>query len=516
MPFGSIGFSSQSGALGLALLEAAGARGLGLSAFVSIGNKADVSSNDLLEWWEDDEATEPRPALPRVVRQPAQVRAPRAPRRPLEADPRDEERPHAQPARARRARTPPRSPARRPRSTRSSARPASCAPRRSRSCSTSAALLSRQPLPRGRRVAVLTNAGGLGILCADACEAAGLDAAGALATRRVPALRAFLPAAGERREPGRHARLGDRGRLRARACRSLLADPRVDAVIVLFVPPVSAGAGEVADAICERAAEGAEKPVLAVAARAPRRSRRGDGVRRLPLSRSRRPARSAAPPSAPTGCAGPAGVVPELDGIDRRPPPSVVAARSRRGDDVWLEPDEARAAARGVRRPARPAARRRRRRRRPSAAARELGFPVVVKSAAAGAHKTESGGVALDLARRGRRAPRPPTRIGCPVIVQPMLRGGAELLAGLVQDPLFGPLVAFGPGGVLAELIGEARSGSRRSPTSTPTSSSRPARPAGSSPASAARRPPTPPRSPTSCTGSRGSPRSCPRSPSST
>ena len=54
---GSIGFSSQSGALGLALLEAADARGIGLSAFVSIGNKADVSSNDLLERWEDDEST---------------------------------------------------------------------------------------------------------------------------------------------------------------------------------------------------------------------------------------------------------------------------------------------------------------------------------------------------------------------------------------------------------------------------------------------------------------------------
>src|SRR5207342_1695180 len=57
LPFGNIAFSSQSGALGLALLEAASGRGLGLSAFVSIGNKADVSSNDLLEWWEDDEAT---------------------------------------------------------------------------------------------------------------------------------------------------------------------------------------------------------------------------------------------------------------------------------------------------------------------------------------------------------------------------------------------------------------------------------------------------------------------------
>jgi len=57
-PPGNIGFSSQSGALGLALLEAAVTRGLGLSAFVSIGNKADVSSNDLLEWWEEDPETD--------------------------------------------------------------------------------------------------------------------------------------------------------------------------------------------------------------------------------------------------------------------------------------------------------------------------------------------------------------------------------------------------------------------------------------------------------------------------
>ena len=58
LPAGRIGFSSQSGALGLALLEKASERSLGFSAFVSIGNKADVSSNDLLEWWEDDERTD--------------------------------------------------------------------------------------------------------------------------------------------------------------------------------------------------------------------------------------------------------------------------------------------------------------------------------------------------------------------------------------------------------------------------------------------------------------------------
>jgi acyl-CoA synthetase (NDP forming) len=87
--------------------------------------------------------------------------------------------------------------------------------------------------------------------------------------------------------------------------------------------------------------------------------------------------------------------------------------------------------------------------------ARELGFPVVVKTAAAGAHKTETGGIALDLSDEDavRDAVH---RIGPPVVVQPMIGGGAELLAGLVQDPVFGPLVAFGPGGVFAELIGEA------------------------------------------------------------
>jgi hypothetical protein len=89
------------------------------------------------------------------------------------------------------------------------------------------------------------------------------------------------------------------------------------------------------------------------------------------------------------------------------------------------------------------------------AAARELGFPAVVKTATPGAHKTETGGIALEL--EDEAAVRDAAgRIGCPVVVQPMISGGAELLAGVVQDPMFGPLVAFGPGGVYAELIGDA------------------------------------------------------------
>jgi acyl-CoA synthetase (NDP forming) len=88
-------------------------------------------------------------------------------------------------------------------------------------------------------------------------------------------------------------------------------------------------------------------------------------------------------------------------------------------------------------------------------AAESLGYPVVVKTAAPGAHKTETGGIALDLSSED--AVRAAVlRVGLPVVVQSMITGGTELLAGLVQDPVFGPLVGFGPGGVLAELIGQA------------------------------------------------------------
>jgi acyl-CoA synthetase (NDP forming) len=88
-------------------------------------------------------------------------------------------------------------------------------------------------------------------------------------------------------------------------------------------------------------------------------------------------------------------------------------------------------------------------------AAQALGYPVVVKTAAAGVHKSERGGVALDL-RDVDSVQAAVTRIGTPVVVQPMAEGDSEVLAGVVQDPVFGPLVGFGPGGVLAELIGEA------------------------------------------------------------
>ena len=172
------------------------------------------------------------------------------------------------------------------------------------------------------------------------------------------------------------------------------------------------------------------------------------------VSRNPPHARSASPRSAPSGCAA-------RRAPCRRSTASTAPARARLvdaaladADDVWLDPAATRAllSAYGV--PLVPeqvvadadeAV----------AAARALGLPVVLKTAAAGVHKTESGGVALDLETDDEiRAAA--ERIGGPLLVQPMISGGTELLAGIVQDPVFGPLVAFGPGGVLAELIGGA------------------------------------------------------------
>jgi acetate---CoA ligase (ADP-forming) len=146
--------------------------------------------------------------------------------------------------------------------------------------------------------------------------------------------------------------------------------------------------------------------------------------------------------------------VPELAGLAPGRAREIVVAALERADDAWLTPPEVRSLleayglplveeryvtteAEGL------------------AAADELSYPLVAKTTAPGVHKTERGGVVLDL-RDGHELAEALARVGLPALIQPMVRGGAELLAGVVQDPVFGPLVAFGPGGLLAEIIGDA------------------------------------------------------------
>jgi acetyl coenzyme A synthetase (ADP forming)-like protein len=455
-PTGKIGFSSQSGALGLALLERAEASGLGLTSFVSIGNKADVSSNDLLEWWEDDDATEivmlylesfgnPR-AFARIARRLAR-------RKPILAMKGGTTRAGIKAA-----------------SSHTAALAGSDAAVdalfrqagviRTRTLDELvdvATLLSAQPVPHGRRVALLTNAGGLGILAADACEAVGLELPTPSEETRA-ALAAVMPAEGSTANP--IDMLGSaNAKSFAEVLPIVLADPGIDAVITLFVPTVGVDEDEVGAAISRAAAGAGEKPVLCAFLSA----------RGAPASlRSAAPVPSFAYPEAAARALGraadrgdwlhrPAGTVPELE-VDREAAEAVLAemlAGLGEDGDGWLEPGQARRLLEAYGLPVVPE-RTVESADEAVAAARELGFPVVVKSAAAGAHKTEAGGVALNLGDEDDvRAAA--DRIGAPLLVQPMIGGGAELLAGAVQDPVFGPLVAFGPGGVLAELIGQAQ-----------------------------------------------------------
>jgi acetate---CoA ligase (ADP-forming) len=449
LPPGKVGFSSQSGALGLALLERADERGLGLSSFVSIGNKADVSSNDLLEYWEDDPDTEvvvlylesfgnPR-KFARVARRVARTK-------PIVA------------MKAGRTATGARAASSHTAALAGSEAAVDALFREAGVLRVETleelldvtSLLAAQPLPRGRNVAVLTNAGGLGILCADACEAAGL-ALPELAAATRESLCSVLPVEASIANPV--DMLGSATEdTYERVLPVVLADPGVDAVIVLFVPPVVAGADEVAVAI-SRALEDVphDKPVLASiisAAGTPESLRTG---RATPFAYPESAARSLGRVAERAEwLRRPQGRVPRFAGVDRDAARTVAAEAT----DRWLTSHEARRLleAYGV-----PLVTERRVDSIEAAvtAAQEVGFPVVVKSALPGAHKTELGAVALDL-RDEEAVCAAAQRIGAPLLVQPLVSGGVELLVGAVQDPVFGPLVALGPGGTLAELIGDA------------------------------------------------------------
>ncbi|MFN0155981.1 MAG: GNAT family N-acetyltransferase, partial [Gaiella sp.] len=421
-PAGSIGFSSQSGALGLALLERAAEHGLGFSSFVSIGNKADISSNDLLEWWSADEQTRaavlylesfgnPR-KFARIARRVARTK-------PILAM----------------------------KSGRSSAGVRAAGSHTAALAGSDAAadalfdqagviradtleelldvagLLLSQPLPAGRRVAVLTNAGGLGILCADACAAARLELP-ALAAGTREALAGFLPEAASLGNPV--DMLGSAvGEDYRRAVELLLGDTETDALIVLFVPTADLPPEQVSASIDAALAVGTTaKPVLAClltsgADDAGPRPRYASFA--YPESAARALARAT---ERADWLRRPSGSVRRPEAVDEERARSLVA----NGEERWLDPSETRSLLEAYGLPLVPE----RVAATPEeavAVAVELGLPCVVKTATAGAHKTESGGVALDLesAEAVREAAE---RIGCPVLVQPMLRGGsAEFLA---------------------------------------------------------------------------------------
>lgn len=457
-PHGSVAFSSQSGAVGLAILDYAKELGIGIHQFVSIGNKADVSGNDLIEHWGDDPAVRvillylesfgnPERFL-RICREVAL-------RKPVVA------------VKSGRTGAGARAASSHTGSLAGSEVAVEALIAQAGVIRTDtieelfdvAMILANQPVPRGGKVAILTNAGGPGIMCADACESHGLTIA-ELSPATTAALRAFLPPEASVRNPVDMI-ASARPASYERALPLLLADDHVDAVIALFVPPVGTEAAAVAAAIL-RGAAGADKPVLTSFM----------GMHGVPAAlsslREGRLPSYAFPEAAAIALARVArygrwlarGVdeAPALTGIDPARARAAIAGR-----DGWLPAPVVREvlAAFGLHQPAtldaatvEDAV----------AAADEVGYPVAIKLASPTiTHKTDVGGVVLDVADaaavaraftaiRDRLAAVGRLDEMAGVTVQPMIPRGVELFVGATRAAGFPPLVGCGIGGVAVEL----------------------------------------------------------------
>ncbi len=462
-PAGNVAFSSQSGALAIAAIDYAGALGLGLSSFVSVGNKADISGNDLLNYWEFDPRTSvillylesfgnPR-RFSRIARRVGRtkpivvVKSGRS----------------AAGARATSSHT-------------GALLGASDVTvdalfRQAGVIRTDtleelfavASLLANQPAPPGRRVGIVTNVGGPGILCADACEAQGLEVP-VLSEATRDQLRELLPPAASVTNPVDMIASASADQYR-RAIELVGRDPGIDAVIVIFIPPLATRDEDVARAIVD-ASSGLDgtKPVLSVfmSSRGVPEALKKAGVRvpsyafpelaAMALSHAARYREWRDRPISPT---------PRFQDLRRDEAAALVAQRLGRGAG-WLEPAEVERLLgcyglplleqRVVETPE--AA---------GAAAEALGTEVALKVVAPGLlHKTEAGAVrlhlhgaeqvraaAVEMAERLQAAGHPPSGF----LVQRMADSGVEMIVGIVHDPQFGPVIACGAGGVLVELV---------------------------------------------------------------
>jgi acetyl coenzyme A synthetase (ADP forming)-like protein len=460
---GRVALCSQSGAIGIAALERSSRLGLGISSFVSVGNKADVSGNDLLQYWEDDPGTDVVLLYLESFGNPGKFHriAQRvACRKPIIAVKSGRSRAGSRGA--------------------SSHTAALASPDRAvdalfrqtgvirvdtmEQLFDTAAVLAHQPVPAGRRVAIVGNSGGPGVLAADACEASGLEVP-ELSAATQQSLRGCLPpAAGVRNPVDMMASAGPS--TYQDALRILLADAEIDAVIVVCTSTNAAPIADVAVALADVAAELWDKPLVAnlVGFEGIPEPLRGERAV-LPCFPFPETAAQALARAAWYGDwrRRPVGQFPSLDRIDLRAPRPIVAEfLVEQPDGGWLDPVAAAGILTAFGIPVTPLAFAASAADAAEAAARISG-PVALKAAGV-LHKTDVGGVRLGLDRPDavaaaydematQVAAAGESMIGAHV--QAMAAPGVETIAGVVRDPGFGPLVMFGLGGVAAELVGD-------------------------------------------------------------
>jgi acetyl coenzyme A synthetase (ADP forming)-like protein len=461
-PHGAVAILSQSGAIGLSILDLAGELGIGVSQFVSVGNKPDVSGNDLLEYWEHD--PEVRVILmylesfgnPRKFFRLARRIGRRKPIFVVKAG-----------------------------RTASGALAASSHTAALSGADLAVDVLLRQcgvlraqtveelfdyamafprlPTPRGDRVAIVSNAGGPAIILADACESSGLRVA-ELAADTQRAIRERLPDEAAVRNP-----VDLIASATAETYRDVLAivlrDPNIDAAVASFIPPLGIQAKDVADAIVAAAATRPEIPLVAVLMG---RAGVSAGMRTLmeagipgymfPESAARA---LAALNRHRAWCERPDGT--ELSfPADRERVAAILATAAAEGRAKLTEAEAlAVLDAYGV-----PTAPWRAARSAEEAmlAAASVGYPVVLKVMSDQVvHKSDVGGVVLDLktvdevrAGHARLVRRVRERTGIEVrevLVQGMVPGGRETIVGMSRDPRVGPLLMFGLGGIFVEAM---------------------------------------------------------------
>jgi acetyl coenzyme A synthetase (ADP forming)-like protein len=455
-PEGRVAMSAQSGALGLAILDYAQRLNIGISTFVSVGNKADVSSNDLIQYWAEDPRTDvillylesfgnPR-KFGRIAKRIARVK-------PIVV------------VKSGRSVAGARAASSHTGALAATDSVVSALFRQAGIIRTDtleelfdvANLLAHQPVPAGRRVAILTNAGGPGILAADACESHGLELP-TLADETVAELRSFLPKTASVANPVNMIASATPVHFQ-RATRALLRDERVDSLIVIFIPPLIIDPEAVAAAIVAGAKDAGDKPVLA----------NFMSAKGTPEILARIPSyifpEAAAAALARVTAYGewrrrPAGIVPAFDDIRADEARAIVERALARGGG-WLSPVEVHElfSAAGI-----PVAKSRFAASADEAvkAAREISFPVALKAAGPTIlHKTEAGCIVLNLkdeaevrnAYAGMLSRLKDDLTG--VITQEMVAGGVEVVVGATLDTTFGPLVMYGSGGILVELLND-------------------------------------------------------------
>ena len=457
---GEIGFITQSGALGAAILSLNRDLNLGFSLFASIGNKANVSSNDLLELLEHDERTRiillylenfgnPRrfTEITRRITRHKPIIAVKSGRT-------------VQGSRAALSHTGSLAGT----DLASDALFEQCGVIRAQTINDMfdlAMAFVSQPLPEGRNVAVLTNAGGPGIMATDACVSLGLNLA-ELSDETREELARFLPPEASLANPVdmiASATTDDY----VRAMELLVRDPGVDSLLVINVPPIMADPVQVAVEI-SRVAQGFHKPVVGCFM----------GVERIFRELQRREVAIIPiypfPETAARALWGitryaelrrrPVEALPDLD-VDRERAADVLERAWNEGRPVLtaVEAQEVLAAYGVGFPPSQTAADMEEAIR----AARQLGYPVVMKVVAPDVlHKSDIGGVVVDIRNDGEAVDAfmqlrdKIEQLGLAdarILVQPMIKVGAEVIAGVTTDPVFGPLLMFGLGGVYVEVL---------------------------------------------------------------